>query len=187
MVNAIVCGGLYPNVARPERDDQHRTVVRYFAQKTGEAARGVSSSRQQQVWVHPSSINAKSNNTAVQSSSAALHWLIFHEKVRTSRLFVRTTMLATPFALLLFGAQTIEVDHISRTVVADQWIVFRCPPKTALVIKALRAQLSQVLQRKLDAPHTLIAEEGRALIDAVRKLLVSEAASAADSATATLR
>ena len=141
MVNAIVCGGLYPNVARPERDEQHRSIIRYFAQKSGEAARGVSSSRQQQVWIHPSSINAKGNSLTAQSSSSALHWLIFHEKVRTSRLFVRTTMLATPFALLLFGAQTIEVDHISRTVVADQWIV-RCL-KTALVIKALRAQLAK--------------------------------------------
>eukprot|EP00937_MAST-01D_sp_MAST-1D-sp2_P001198 g1198.t1 len=168
MVHAVVCGGMYPNVARPERDDKHRSVVRYFVQKTGAAGRGASSTRQQQAWVHPSSINASAKH------AQGMHWLVFHEKVRTSRLFLRTTMLATPFALLLFGAQTMAVDHVARTVTADGWIVFRCPPKTALVLKALRSELSQVLQQKLDEPDANVGRAGQALIGAVQKLLESE-------------
>jgi len=121
-----------------------------------------------QVWIHPSSLNAK------RKGAPTSHWLVFHEKVRTSRLFVRSTMLATPFALLLFGASGISVDHIERTVTADNWITFNCPPKTALVLKALRMQLSQVLQTKLDRPSAPLGEVGSGLIQAVGQLLMSE-------------
>ena len=66
------------------------------------------------------------------------------------------------------------MDHIDRTVTADNWITFNCPPKTALVLKALRTQLSQVLQSKLDSPTVALGEASRGLIQAVGQLLMSE-------------
>ncbi|XP_033098056.1 ATP-dependent RNA helicase dhx29-like [Anneissia japonica] len=108
LLKAVLTAGLYPNVAKinfkqsvnPSDQDERLTMV--------ETAKG-------SAVLHPASVN----------KIIACHgWMVFLEKVKQSRVFLRDSTLISPYHLLLFGG-ALAIKHRERIVSVDGWIQFK--------------------------------------------------------------
>ena len=118
----------------------------------------------ERVFLHPSSVNFA---TVLYESP----WMVFSEKVNTSKIFVRESSMVSPYALLLFGGQ-VAVHHESGTVAIDDWIRFSAVARVAVLIQKLRFGLDKVLSAKIGDPTVDMTE--LAVTDVVCKLLSSD-------------
>lgn len=57
-------------------------------------------------------------------------WLIYHEKIKTSKVYIRDGTLVSPYPLLLFGGH-IDVHHERQVIELDKWILFRASAKAS--------------------------------------------------------
>ncbi|XP_005113474.2 ATP-dependent RNA helicase dhx29 [Aplysia californica] len=154
MVKAVLTAGLYPQVGcvltTPSVDVSDKSTCLV------ETSSGVAQ-------VHPSSVN----KTLALTGS----WLVYQEKVRMSRVFLRDTTVVSPYALLLFGGE-ITVQHTQRLVSLDGWIKYRAVVKTGVIFKEVRKALNNLLERKLKDPTLNMA--GSRLIVLLKDLVKSE-------------
>jgi hypothetical protein len=118
----------------------------------------------ERVFLHPSSVNF---STVLYESP----WLVFSEKVDTSKVFIRESTMVSPYALLLFGG-TVTVYHENGTVAMDDWIHFSAVARVAVLIQKLRLGLDAVLSAKIGDPTIDMTE--LAVTDVVCKLLASD-------------
>jgi ATP-dependent RNA helicase DHX29 len=118
------------------------------------------------VGIHPSSINTKlgaaggSGAAAASATVPAFPFLVFHEKVKTSRVFVRDCTVVAPAALLLFGG-AMDVHHASGRVSLDGWLWLRASAQTAVLYKRLRAALDDVLDARIRGAHFRDKNKGK--------------------------
>ena len=96
------------------------------------------------VFVHPSSVN-------FHLTSKREKFLMYQEKVNTSKVFVRETSLVPPYGLLLFGA-SLHVDHGSNKIVVDGLIKVSAQARVGVLVKELRHRLMQLLEEKVKHP-----------------------------------
>uniref|UniRef100_A0AAR2L9X9 RNA helicase n=1 Tax=Pygocentrus nattereri TaxID=42514 RepID=A0AAR2L9X9_PYGNA len=131
---AVLTAGLYDSVGRiiytPSVDLQERVAC------TVETAQG-------KAQVHPSSINRN-----LQTHG----WLLYQEKVKYSKVYLRDTTLISPFPFLLFGGD-IDVQHRERLISVDGWIHFQAPVRIGVIFKHLRILIDSLLERKLANPR----------------------------------
>ena len=76
-------------------------------------------------------------------------WLVYLEKVATSKVFVRDCTMVPPYALLLFGG-TLVVRHAERKLVVDGWIKFEADAKVGVLVKRARFHLERLAARGQD-------------------------------------
>uniref|UniRef100_A0A0B6YIZ1 Helicase-associated domain-containing protein n=1 Tax=Arion vulgaris TaxID=1028688 RepID=A0A0B6YIZ1_9EUPU len=154
MIKAILTAGLYPQVGQvvtqPSVDITLKSVCMV------ETPQGIAQ-------VHPFSVN---KNLSLTNS-----WLVYHEKIRLTRVYIRDTTVVSPYALLLFGG-AIDVQHIQRVVSLDDWIRFKAVAKTGVIFKEIREMLNDMLERKLREPSLNIS--GSHLISLLKELIRSE-------------
>jgi len=136
LVLAVVCAGLYPNVAKVEQD-RMTSIKPTFSH-------GPTSEPNNAVCIHGSSM---CSNLKYFSSP----WLIFHEKFYTVRAYVSPVSAITPYALILFGGD-LAVDHLQNRVSVDQWIDFRVPARTAVLFREMRRKLNEILEMLIEKP-----------------------------------
>ncbi|XP_013409135.1 ATP-dependent RNA helicase dhx29 [Lingula anatina] len=136
LVKAVLAAGLYPNVAQisyePPVDavaNPSRTVC------TGTTPQGT-------LHAHPSSVNR---------FLEANGWLVYHEKVKLSKVYMRDSTLITPYPILLFGGD-ITVQHTQQLITVEDWIQFKSFAKTAVIFKELRTLIDTLLKDKLENP-----------------------------------
>lgn len=137
MVKAVLAAGLYPNIAAATKTEVKGGSVKSrvsWADNKGEVA------------VHPSSALA----SAAGEGKLRAPFVVFHEKVQTSRAWLRTVSCVSPMALLLFGGE-MQVLHDAGEVLVDGWLRARAPAQTAVLCKQLRALLDGELQRRIEA------------------------------------
>lgn len=148
IVKAILCAGLYPNVAAMEEGISRSAL--------GSLRRSlVPASKSQPFWydgrrevhLHPSSIN---------SSLRAFQYpfLVFLEKVETNKVFLRDTTIISPYSILLFGG-SISIHHQTGHVTIDNWLNVAAPAQTAVLFKELRLTLHSVLKDLIRKPETI--------------------------------
>ncbi|GAQ91802.1 ATP-dependent RNA helicase A [Klebsormidium nitens] len=166
VVKAVLCAGFYPNVVRvqlPEQTyketsggamakDAHAREVRFYTQHDG------------RVFLHPAS-----TNFAVGRFESP--WLVYSEKVKTSKIFIRESSMVPAYALLLFGGD-ISVAHEKQSIAIDNWMRFEAPAKIAVLIRELRNQLDRLLADKLENPEMDVTSRG--VVAAVVKLLTND-------------
>ncbi|KAH9508703.1 ATP-dependent RNA helicase dhx29 [Bulinus truncatus] len=154
LIKAVLTAGLYPQVGQvvsvPSIDTTEKVVCMV------ETSQGLAQ-------VHPSSVNR--NLTASNS------WMIYHEKVRVSKIYLRTTTIISPYALLLFGG-AIDVQHTQKVISIDNWIKFKAVAKTGVIFKEVRVLLSSILEKKLSEPTLNISD--CSVIHLLKDLLKSE-------------
>ncbi|BFZ23488.1 hypothetical protein BsWGS_26527 [Bradybaena similaris] len=154
MMKAILTAGLYPQVGQvvsvPSVDITRKTECMV------ETPQGVAQ-------VHPFSVNKHLTSTR--------SWLVYHEKIRLSRVYLRDTTVVSPYALLLFGG-AIDVQHTQRVVSLDNWIKFKAVAKTGVIFKEVRILLADLLERKLQEPSLNIL--GSHLVSLLKELIKSE-------------
>jgi len=113
-----------------------------------------------EVKLHPSSINSKTGYFISP-------FLIFHELVSTSNLFVRDSSMITPFALLLFGGK-LQFDSTAQLVEMDsKWLRFRMNPKIGLLLRELRRELDLLLRAKIENPGVDLSVIGERVVKAI--------------------
>lgn len=200
LIKSALCAGLYANVMKAVNPEQRYAEVhggtvtvdpkakeiRFFCQEQRlDASEPIPTIPRQRVFVHPASVN-------FHERSFPWTYLIFHQKVQTSRVFVRDSTALPPFALLLCGGE-INIDYpVSKApsrrgdnddrnrhghivqygeISIGEWIRFEAPPRVAAIVKELRLLLSELLRRKIETPRLDISKSP--LIEALIELLMS--------------
>ncbi|XP_015875842.3 DExH-box ATP-dependent RNA helicase DExH7, chloroplastic isoform X1 [Ziziphus jujuba] len=146
IIKAILCAGLYPNVAATEKGIAE-VALGTLKQSTGLASKGhqVWYDGRREVHIHPSSINS--------SLKEFRHpFLVFLEKVETNKVFLRDTTIVSPYSILLFGG-FINVHHQTGIVAIDGWLKLSAPAQTAVLFKELRLTLHSILRELIRKPE----------------------------------
>ncbi|XP_056398433.1 ATP-dependent RNA helicase DHX29 isoform X2 [Hyla sarda] len=140
LVKAILTAGLYDNVGKilfTKSVDISEKLVCMVETALGKAQ------------VHPSSVNRDLQTYG---------WLLYQEKVKYSKVYLRETTLISPFPVLLFGGD-IAVQHRERLLTVDDWIQFQAPVKIAVIFKELRVLIESVLKKKLQNPKMSLEDD----------------------------
>ena len=133
VIHCIICSGMYPHVAR-------------LAQRTTPDGRLRLEHKTEDIEVHTSSVNSR-----LSAKQAPSLWMCFHEKFGTAtRVSVSTTCFIDPVALLLF-CSNLEVKHLERKVIADDWISLQMAAKTSVTFQELRRSLQDMLKAVIQA------------------------------------
>ncbi|ACO70515.1 predicted protein [Micromonas commoda] len=148
LVRAVICAGLFPNVAVVESGD-------------GDA------------YLHPTSV-------VFGLSKFEHRFLLFHEKVKTAKVYIRDATMIGPYPLLLFGGK-VAVDHGRSQATCDGWIRFRAAPRVAVLFKALRKELDGLLMQKIATPELNMAKKSGDLVRTIVELLDTESEVAAEA------
>ncbi|KAJ3299616.1 ATPdependent RNA helicase [Borealophlyctis nickersoniae] len=153
LVKSCLVAALYPNVikiespsGKPARPEDLRLEI-----KGGE-----------QVFVHPSSVNWK-------TSSYPSPFLVYHEKVRTSKVYIRDSTCVNPYALCFFGGKLTWDKNQRLLNLDDGWIRFGAVGKVALVLEASRLAFDELLAAKIADPKIDVSKAG--LIEAIVQLV----------------
>ncbi|KAM6902734.1 ATP-dependent RNA helicase DHX29 [Xenentodon cancila] len=153
VLNAALTAGLYDSVARvlctPSVDVLERVTC------TVETPQG-------KAQVHPSSVNRN-----LQTHG----WLLYQEKVKYTKIYLRDTTLVSPFPMLLFGGD-IDIQHREKLITLDGWISFQAPVRIGVIFKHLRKLMDSLLKKKLENPRTNL--EGETTIQLILDLIKSE-------------
>ncbi|CAM9784136.1 unnamed protein product [Discosporangium mesarthrocarpum] len=146
LVQSILCAGLYPHVA---------AFVRPNARRELKKAHFVTRDDKEPVFIHPSSVNHSRFTQAATSGRQV--WVMYHSKVKTRQVYIHDSTYVTPFSLMLWGGRIRHERPNGRKskvdVVIDNWLRFRTNEKTAVVFKAMRQELSNLLVAKIEDPH----------------------------------
>ncbi|XP_072745006.1 ATP-dependent DNA/RNA helicase DHX36 [Anoplolepis gracilipes] len=153
LIKAIVCAGLYPNIAVVRRCTNNGTVS--WTPEDGP------------VFTHPSSVNCKVSNFPSQ-------YLTYFTKQRSTAIFLHdTTCISVP--ILLFTGPNISIKRekgkylISNFNFSENII---CEPQTAEVIQELQYALNSLLEYKVTHPATVnwLTFEGQ-ILNAIIELI----------------
>ncbi|KAJ9578179.1 hypothetical protein L9F63_005568 [Diploptera punctata] len=141
LVKAIICSGLYPNVAiiNSTKRNKHtgRVMIKLYTPEDG------------RVYIHPRSINEKQNEFESP-------FLLYHLKLKSSSVYLHDTTMMYPLPLLFFGKGVNMLKEKGEEIIAiDQSIKFKCKEKTGLLVKELRKRLDQLLESKINHPGTI--------------------------------
>ncbi|KAG6398660.1 hypothetical protein SASPL_140127 [Salvia splendens] len=131
-VQAVLCAGLYPNVAMIEVGNTGNRSVWFDGKR--------------EVRIHPSSINSSQNKFQYP-------FLVFLEKVETTKVFLRDTTIVSPYSILLFGG-SINVQHQTGLITVDNWLQMSAPAQTAVLFKELRSTLHSILKELINKPQS---------------------------------
>lgn len=130
----------------------------------GSSSGGPEAGVDQEVFIHPASINYTTNDWSCP-------WLVYHERVHTSQVFVRDCTEVSPFALLLFGGR-ISVQAGQGRIAVDDWVRFEAIGRIAALVNKLRQRLDAMLWEKIQNPRVDVA--GSKLSEALVELLQTD-------------
>lgn len=153
LLKAVLAAGLYDSVGK---------IMCTKSVDVTEKLACMVETAQGKAQVHPSSVNRDLQTYG---------WLLYQEKVRYTRVYLRETTLITPFPVLLFGGD-IEVQHRERLLSVDGWIYFQAPVKIAVIFKQLRVLIDSVLRKKLENPKMSL--ENDKILQIITELIKTE-------------
>uniref|UniRef100_A0A1A9WLD3 Putative ATP-dependent RNA helicase DHX57 n=1 Tax=Glossina brevipalpis TaxID=37001 RepID=A0A1A9WLD3_9MUSC len=165
---SLLCASLYPNIVKiltPERS---------FVQTAGGAMPKMSTSKDLRfktridgyVAIHPSSVNA-------YVGTFHSPFLVYQEKVKTSRIFIRECSMLPLIPLVLFAGSDLKIqlhDGDFLFLLEDGWIIIKSHNyEIAEMIRCLRAELLKLLEEKICDPclNLLNHENGRKIIQTI--------------------
>ena len=152
MIKAVLTAGLYANVAV----GTDTAPLYTWKDATSE------------VRVHPSSVNRGLGS----ERKPTYPFMVYHEKMRTARVYLRDSSVVAPEALLLFGGN-LEVQHANARVVMGGWMKFRCDAPVAVLFKYLRvaldADFAKRIQRTGKSRWADAAEEADDILVTIRR------------------
>jgi len=180
LIKAVLVAGLYPNVVKVEMPSSKKGggggggrggrggQQRAPAPKLKTRKLWEKNAPEEMVSLHPSSV------LYGRQGGFGQPFLVFHEKVKTSQVYVRDATAVSPFALLLFGG-AVHVEHLKGECTLDNWLRFSVPAQHAVLIVAMRGKLMSIMRRKLETPKLNLFEdeESSKVIDALSLLVGS--------------
>ncbi|KAI4375529.1 hypothetical protein MLD38_013387 [Melastoma candidum] len=162
IVKAILCAGLYPNVAANEQGISEAAMSNFKASSWKGVPAWFDGKRE--VYIHNSSINA-------DSKVFRYPFLVYLEKVETSKIFLRDTTVVSPFSMFLFGG-SIDIQHKTGMVIIDGWLKLNAPAQTAVLFKELRLKLHSMLNMMIRNPQDILTSNE--VVGSIINLLIQE-------------
>ncbi|XP_012836166.1 PREDICTED: ATP-dependent RNA helicase DHX36 isoform X1 [Erythranthe guttata] len=152
MVCAILCAGLYPNVAQCKRRGK-RTAL--YTREVGK------------VDIHPGSVNAGVH-------LFPLPYMVYSEKVKTSSIYIRDSTSISDYALLMFGGNLIPSKTGDGIEMLGGYLHFSASKTVLDLIRKLRGELDKLLTRKIKEPGVDVTVESKGVVAALIELLHSQ-------------
>ena len=152
LLRAVLCAGMVPNVVMIQRK---KNRVAYRTREDGK------------VDLHPSSVNAKEKYFPD-------NWLVYHDKVKSSGIFIRGSTNVSDYAMLLFGGTLEMTDHAASVSMLNGYISFSADRDAIALVAELRQELDHLLHSKIENPDMNLEEEGSAAVKAALALLHRE-------------
>eukprot|EP01065_Artemidia_motanka_P026905 TRINITY_DN32142_c0_g1_i1.p1 TRINITY_DN32142_c0_g1~~TRINITY_DN32142_c0_g1_i1.p1 ORF type:complete len:829 (+),score=206.63 TRINITY_DN32142_c0_g1_i1:87-2573(+) len=154
LARGIIAAGLWPNVARGQR--AYSTRKMYERITVGDD--------QEEVWMHPASVNANVAGTACEECV-----YVYSEKVETSRVFLRESTRVSATALLLFGPQELPAvsavaEHGFVTLARQRIVISDYKSLHGLKEKLDTALMVRCMRPSAPARHSVKAE----IVDVLR-------------------
>lgn len=122
LLAALLCAALYPNVVKVLTPEKSFTMTSGGAMPKLPSAQDLKFKTQQDGYVniHPSSVNANVGHFASP-------FLVFQEKVKTSRVFIRDCTMISLLPLVLFSGRNIRIQmHGGEFIIMlDEWIIMQ--------------------------------------------------------------
>ncbi|XP_069483380.1 ATP-dependent RNA helicase DHX29 [Ambystoma mexicanum] len=140
LLKAVLTAGLYDSVGK---------IICTKSVDLTEKIPCIAETAQGKAHVHPSSVNR---------DLQVYGWLLYQEKVKYGKVYLKETTLVSPFPMLLFGGD-IEVQHRERLLSVDGWIQFQAPVRIAVIFKQLRVLIESVLRKKLENPKMSLEDD----------------------------
>jgi ATP-dependent RNA helicase DHX36 len=175
LVRAIICAGLYPNVAS----------VRVKSSKRLPPQPVLATLTDRRVVVHPKSVNAK-------ESKFRHPWMVFHVKMKSSATYVHDCSEVSPLSLIFFGERLSAGEERTpdgvylETIAVDDFVKFNCARHTSRIFKDLRKALDDLLECKVAHPGPTdwdtSAKEGATLATIVELLTAASEGSRVEEA-----
>lgn len=125
------------------------------------------------VALHPSSVNSTIGNFLSP-------FLIYQEKVKTSRIFIRDCTMVPVVSLILFSGTDVRIElHNSEFLflLEDGWLLIQADSlKTAEGMKYMKQELMNVLEEKIKDPLLNLwnNDRGKRVIETIVHLLTKE-------------
>ena len=195
VLKAAICAGLYPNIVKVklpqkryqevsggafEKDSKAKEIKFYTGSSNSNNTAGNNNSTNDKdknnnkistnnsttnnrVFLHPASCMFTKG-----SRSYRVPWLVYYQKVQTSKVFLRDATMVPAYALLLFGGR-IDVLHERGKIVVDKWMYFQAPARVGVLVRELRKSLDLLLTSKIENPSISISDSP--IIDAIQVLL----------------
>ncbi|XP_022089221.1 ATP-dependent RNA helicase DHX36-like [Acanthaster planci] len=139
LVKAILCSGLYPNVARVTKGSFNMKEGKYRPAK-------IMTRQDGQVKIHPKSVNFK-------EADFPTNWILYHLKLKSTNVYLHDTSAVGPYPLLFFGGKIgVTRKEGSEMITVDDHIKFFAPARIAYLVKELRFELDKLLQQKISQP-----------------------------------
>lgn len=151
MIKAIVCAGLFPNVAIVKR------TGKFPALKTTEDGN---------VKIHPSSINAKANQLPTP-------YVTYFLKQKSTAIYLHDTTCVDE-AALIFSSSKCSIKRLGprSQITLNDSISFLCKDSTADMVQKLREELDKLLEYKITHPGTIsLDSHGGLVIRAIIELV----------------
>lgn len=175
LLAAILCAALYPNVVKvltPEKSFAPSAMGAVPRQPRAEELR-FKTRDDGYVFIHPSSVNF----TVTHFTSP---YLVYQEKVKTSRVFIRDCSMVPVLPLILFSGSGLTVElHQGTFVIAleDGWIKFAVDShQVAELLQTIRSELVSLLEEKIEDPsmNLLTHKQGKLIIQTIIHLITQE-------------
>ncbi|GAB2278218.1 hypothetical protein Dimus_012912 [Dionaea muscipula] len=152
IVCAILCAGLYPNLVQCKRRGK---TTAFYTKELGE------------VDIHPASVNAGIHQFPLPN-------MVYSEKVKTTKIYIRDSTNISDYALLLFGGNLFPSNSGDGIEMLDGYLHFSASKSVLQLIKKLRGELDKILNRKIEDPSLDISIEGKGVVAAAVELLHSQ-------------
>ncbi|XP_060104599.1 putative ATP-dependent RNA helicase DHX57 isoform X2 [Heteronotia binoei] len=175
LISAILCAALYPNVVQVKIPDgkYQKTSAGAVKMKPKPGELKFVTKNEGYVHIHPSSVN-------YQTRHFESPYLVYHEKIKTSRVFIRDCSMVSVYPLILFGGGRVNVQLQKGEFVVsldDGWIRFVATShQVAELVKELRCELDQLLQDKIKNPSMdlFTCPRGSRIISMIVKLVTTQ-------------
>lgn len=149
VVKAIICSGLYPNIAKLLRVRRHKNH--------SDATPILETKEDGRCHVHLSSVNAK-------QSDFDSRYLVYFMKQKSTKIFIHDCTTVNPYSILFFG-DMVEPNFEQNYISVANYMSFKCNPETQKLLLDLREGLNQLLKKKIWTPSVIDwdADEGTLL------------------------
>jgi len=172
MVKAALTAGLYPNIIKIDFPEKSYTETLQGNIQNDFEARQLrftvrseeDPNKQDRVFLHPSSVVFSAN-------SFESPFLVYFQKVQTSKLFVRDCSMIYPWPLFIFGSKEIVVNHERQTLKMNGYIEVKANAKVAVLIRELQQKFSSLMKQKIINPNEDISQSP--FVDVVSQLIIS--------------
>ncbi|OXB68346.1 hypothetical protein ASZ78_015286 [Callipepla squamata] len=175
LISAMLCAALYPNVVQVKKPEgkYHKTSTGAVKMQPKAEELKFVTKNDGYVHIHPSSVN-------YQTRHFESPYLVYHEKIKTSRVFIRDCSMVSVYPLVLLGGGQVHMQlHKGEFVISldDGWIRFvAASHQVAELVKELRCELDQLLQDKIKNPSMdlCMCPRGSRIIAMIVKLVTTQ-------------